>query len=505
MRWDLGKVAAFAVVACFGLMLPVRADEPTRPTASATEKNPAVPAAGHSIHGEAFDDGPRQAAYMMPGMGKVNFPVTTDKPEAQAFVSQGVAQLHSFFYFEAERSFRQAVKIDPGCAMGYWGMAMANVNNSKRARGFLTEARKREAKLTRRERLYIDALEPLHKDGAAEPARKKNHLAGLGALVHEFPNDIDARAWLAMVNWQNGNTNSRETIDFVLESVLQVEPVHPGAHHYRIHLWDEAKPVWGEKSAAVYGKTAPGIAHAWHMPGHIYTDLKRYADAAYQQEASARVDHAYMIRDRVMPFEIHNYAHNNQWLVTSLGHVGRARDAVAVARNLVEQPRDPNKNGKNDGGSPQRNGRLRWSEVLTRFELWDDLIAATESARSTGPTSPTSVNNGLHSRPCVCVEKRQGQARRTGRRAQDPQPPGREVQARCRLARACRVGRPRTVGPQGLQGGLRAVRQGDLDAPGSLARAHLAAGDHGLAVRPRTTPWTKTPARSRRSPRRSKS
>src|SRR5258708_31912151 len=77
------------------------ADEPARPTASASESNPATPAAGHSIHGEAFNDGPRHAAYLMPGMGKVSFAVSTAKPEAQAFVSQGVAQLHSFFYFEA--------------------------------------------------------------------------------------------------------------------------------------------------------------------------------------------------------------------------------------------------------------------------------------------------------------------------------------------------------------------------------------------------------------------
>ncbi len=151
------------------------------------------------------------------------------------------------------------------------------------------------------------------------------------------------------------------------------------AHHYRIHLWDGVKPIRAEKSAALFGPAAPGIAHAWHMPGHTYTGLKRYADAAYQQEASARVDHAYMLRDRVMPFEIHNYAHNNQWLCTSLSHIGRARDAIAVARNLVEQPRDPQKNGPNDGGSPQRSGRLRWVEVLTRYELWDDLIEATTS------------------------------------------------------------------------------------------------------------------------------
>ena len=118
------------------------------------------------------------------------------------------------------------------------------------------------------------------------------------------------------------------------------------------------------------------------MPGHTYTGLKRYADAAYQQEGSARVDHAYMIRDRVMPFEIHNYAHNNQWLCTSLSHIGRVRDAIAVARNLVEQPRDPQKNGPNDGGSAQRSGRARWAEILTRYELWDELIEATTSRRS---------------------------------------------------------------------------------------------------------------------------
>ena len=184
-----------------------------------------------------------------------------------------------------------------------------------------------------------------------------------------------------MVTWQNSmdGIGSRQAVDTLLDTVLQVEPMHPGAHHYRIHLWDGVKPVRAEKSAALYAKTAPGIAHAWHMPGHTYTGLKRYADAAYQQEGSARVDHAYMIRDRVMPFEIHNYAHNNQWLCTSLSHIGRARDAIAVARNLVEQPRDPQKNGPNDGGSAQRSGRARWAEVLTRYELWDELIEATTS------------------------------------------------------------------------------------------------------------------------------
>jgi peroxiredoxin len=371
-------------LACTAITPLVRGDEPTKPTASASEKNPAVPAAGHSLHGEAFDDGPRQKAFLMGGQGNCVFKVTTKSEEAQKFINQGVSQLHSFFYLEAERSFRQAALLDPGCPMADWGMAMANVNNAKRARGFLKTAEAKAAKTTmsRRERLYIDAVQALHKEGVDGKGQKGGHLSTLETIVQEFPDDADARAWLAMLTWQNegeAGIGSRQAVDVLIESVLALNPMHPGAHHYRIHLWDGSKAIRAEKSAATFAKTALGIAHAWHMPGHTYTNLKRYPEAAYQQEGSARVDHAYMYRDRVMPFEIHNYAHNNQWLSTSLSHIGRVRDSIAVARNLVEQPRDPQKNGPNDGGSPQRSGRLRWVEALEKYELWDDLIAATNA------------------------------------------------------------------------------------------------------------------------------
>jgi peroxiredoxin/tetratricopeptide (TPR) repeat protein len=361
------------------------ADEPTKPTASASEANPAVPAAGHSIHGEAFNDGPRQEARLLPGMGKSEFPATVAKPEAQGFLDQGVAQLHTFYYLEAERSFRQAAKLDPDCPMAYWGMAMANVNNARRAKGFFKEAQARAekaTKLTRRERLYLDAMAAAYKEGTDDKGRRQGQIKGYETIVQEFPDDLNAKVWLAMLTWQASGQDgigSRQAVDNLIEDVLRAEPMHPGAHHYRIHLWDGVKPERALPAAALYGKAAPGIAHAWHMPGHTYTGLKRYADAAYQQEASARVDHAGMALHRIMPFEIHNYAHNNQWLCTSLSHVGRVRDAIAVARNLVEEPRDPQKNGKNDGGSCQREGRARWSELLVRYELWDALIDATTS------------------------------------------------------------------------------------------------------------------------------
>jgi peroxiredoxin len=361
-----------------------RADEPPKPTPTNPEAAAATPAPGHSLHGEAFNDGPRQRAVPLKGQGEVRFQVTTKFPEAQAFINQGVGQLHTFYYYEAERSFRQAATLDPDCAMAYWGMAMSNVNNAKRARGFLAKAKEpaRYDKAAEREKRYIDGLAEFHAEKSDDKARRKKWADALESIVEDNPDDLDGKAWLAMTLWQNGQKDgftSRKAIDALITEVLLAAPNHPGAHHYRIHLWDGHKAKLALPSAAAYAGTSPGIAHAWHMPGHTYDNLKRFSDASYQQEGSARVDHAAMTLHRVMPFEIHNYGHNNQWLATSLGHVGRVRDALAVARNLVEQPRDPQKNGPKDGGSPQRNGRKRWSELLVRWELWDDLIRDIES------------------------------------------------------------------------------------------------------------------------------
>lgn len=367
-----------------------------------TDSSGATVVEGHSYHGEAFNDGPRQRARLMAGQGRVDFPVTTRSPEAALFVEQGVAQLHTFFYFEAERSFREAAALDPDCAMAYWGMAMANANNEKRAKAFLEEAAKPERfdRITPREKLHIEALRAKYNDKFDAKRRLREHVLKLETIVQDHPGDLDAKAWLAMTLWENAGKgieiNSRQAVDSLIGEVLRAHPTHPGAHHYRIHLWDRVKPERALSSAPRYAEAAPGIAHAWHMPGHTYWGLKRYGDAAYQQEGSARADHAYMIRDGVMPFQIHNYAHNNEWLVRSLNNLGQVRKAVAVARNLVEQPRDPKLNNPRQGDSAQRYGRQRWMETLARFELWAELARAIDSGELDFSDEPDERLNRLH-------------------------------------------------------------------------------------------------------------
>lgn len=355
--------------------------EETPPSASSPEN---VVKPGHSYHGEAFDEGPRQAAYLMGTTGKVSLAITAKDPQAQLFFNQGIGQLHGFWYFEAERSFRQVALLDHDCAMAYWGMALANVNNEKRAKSFVAEAVKRKGPASEREKIYIDALDAWYKaetgDEKKRKSRVQNYVNALENIVHKFPEDTEARALLSLTLWQGRSDLGIPgyfAIDALMNSVLAVNPLHP-VHHYRVHLWDNDKALQAVNSAEKCGLSAPGIAHMWHMSGHTYSDLKQYFDAAWHQEASARTDHAYMMRDGILPDAIHNFAHNNEWLVRNMQHLGRARDAVALSRNTIELPRHPKYNNL-PGGKSAHFGRLRLYESYSKFEMWDALIADSQT------------------------------------------------------------------------------------------------------------------------------
>ena len=356
---------------------------------------------GHSYHGEAFNEGPRQSAYLMKGMGRVRFPVTTSVQEAQLFFAQGVAQLHGFWHFEAERSFRQAALLDSDCAMAYWGMAVANRGNAERAKGFIAEAKKRRNKTGKREQLWIDSEVNYWADTKkVKKDRRRKMIRDLESIIFEYPDDIEAKAFLAVWLWQSARDglpiHSHGAVTALIEDVLDVEPMHP-CHHFRIHLWDSEKAERALASAARCGQGSPGIAHMWHMPGHIYSKLKRYHDSAWQQEASARVDHAHMMRDRVLPDQISNFAHNNEWLTRNLNHLGRANDAVSLARNMIELPRHPKYNTSGQAGQAPteygkrgsaRYGRMRLLETLLRYEMWDEIIRASQTVYLEPTTIP---------------------------------------------------------------------------------------------------------------------
>jgi peroxiredoxin len=366
---------------------------------------------GHSQHGEAFNEGPRQAAVLIPGCGKVSFPITTKKPEAQQFFNQGVGQLHGFWYYEAERTFRQVATLDKECAMAFWGMAMANVNNEKRAREFTKKAVALKAKANAHEKLWITTLENFYKEDKIDKRDKKqrslDYIRDLETIVQEHPGDVEAKAFLVWKIWQsNGEApiTSNQAVDALMDQIFAANPQHP-AHHYRIHLWDGSKPARALKSAAQNGQVAPGIAHMWHMPGHTFSKLKRFDDAAWQQEASTRVDHAHMIKNWILPDQIHNYAHNEEWLVRTFNELGRAKDGMGLARSQIRIPQHPAFNTLDKEGDTASYGRTRLIDTLILWELWEDLLKETDSPLIGPVTQPGHEAKRLRARGLAFFHK----------------------------------------------------------------------------------------------------
>jgi peroxiredoxin len=415
-------------LACLLLAAPTTLADDTPPSASDPIPASTTPAPGHSFHDEAFNEGPRQAAYLMPGMGNVHWKISTPSPMAQRFFDQGIVQLHGFWYFEAERSFRQAAAIDPDCPMHYWGMARANVENPERSAGFSEQATRRIEQAKPLERRLIEAWNRRVKDwptpkletekktdtdqsASTKPKkppvtdeirdkrkqRLKDYAKDLEEICQDFPNEVEVKAMLVLQYWQNQgqgiDIQSHLGLDSLLSDIFRANPKHP-AHHFRIHLWDYRKEDLALSAAAACGPSAPGIAHMWHMPGHTYSRLHRYDDAAWQQEASARVDHAHMIRDRVMPDQIHNYAHNNEWLIRNWLSLGRVSAAIDLAKNMIELPRHPEYNALQGNGSAAL-GRTRLVQSLRSYRRWEDWLQLADSsylAPRNDPTGPDEVH-----------------------------------------------------------------------------------------------------------------
>ena len=349
---------------------------------STLKHDPSAPPPGHSSHGEAFNKGPRQAAYLMGTTGNINFPITTKSNEAQAYFNQGIGQLHGFWYLEAERSFRQVLKLHPNHPMAYWGIAMANAKNRSRAQSIMKEASAKLNILSERERLWIEVINTYLAESDTKK-RKADQVKALQNITDKYPDDLEAQAFLALAMYNNVKAKKNyDDIEKRIAKILEKNPNHP-CHHYRIHLWDYKDAKRAIPSVGLCGQSAEGIAHMWHMPGHILSRLKRYHDATWQQEASARVDHAHMMRDRIMPDRIFNFAHNNEWLTRNLSHSGRISRAIAMSKNMIELPRIPNVREDGTWSFPSRSshyyGRKHLYDLLKNYELWNEAINLKDS------------------------------------------------------------------------------------------------------------------------------
>ncbi len=321
-------------------------------------------------------------AVLFDGAGKAHLTITTRSPQAQAFFDQGLALLHSFWGYEADRSFARAAELDPECAMAQWGIAMADVNEARRTAA-VKRAKELAPLVSEHERLYIAAVEARYQGerttvqnngflGASEPFR-----GALRKIVAGYPVDLEAKLFLAlaeMSGYERDGTPRAGTIEAIAlcQLVLHLEPNHLAAHHYLIHAFESGRrPQDGVRHADAYPGLAPRVGHAVHMPGHIYVHVDRWEDAAKAFERSAEVDRAYLLEQQeTSDHAAGPYGHNVHFLAMVYGYQGRYRDAVRVSDDLISLGR----NVKETTSRAALEGRLAKLRTLVRFAKWDQIL-----------------------------------------------------------------------------------------------------------------------------------
>jgi hypothetical protein len=276
----------------------------------------------------------------MTGIGNAHIAITAT-PEAQAWFDQGLNLYHDFWDYESTKAFEQGVRVDPNCAMCFWGLSQVEGfrggPESVYGKKALEQAVKLKKHASEAERLYIEAAVQAKK----QKEGKKQDPSKLRKLVKKYPNDLQARIFLAeAVNDGYDDkgmpkTGTKETIS-ILEGVLRDAPNDSSANHYWIHAMEPGlTPEKAIPSAALLASLAPTSGHMVHMPGHIFYRVGNYAAADQWFTASTLADEKYMRESKVGPDDDWNYVHNMMYGIANLMEQGRLLEADALSDHLA--------------------------------------------------------------------------------------------------------------------------------------------------------------------------
>lgn len=284
-------------------------------------------------------------------LGTVHFPVSCT-PDAQKTFEKGVALLHSFWYEEAEKTFLDAEKQDPKCAMAHWGEAISlwhqlwNQPDAATIRQGSSELKKADqltAGATARERDYIQALHAFYGNSAKadHQARARAYCAAMEKVYQKYPDDHEAAAFYALSLLASEPDNdttfdNRKQAGAVLEKLFAEEPNHPGIAHYLIHAYDKPQLAeLGLPAARRYAQIAPFAPHAVHMPSHIFARVGDWPDSIQSNLASIAATRK--AAEMHMGGEAHQF-HAMDFLIYAYLQSGREADAIKVIDEVKTMP-----------------------------------------------------------------------------------------------------------------------------------------------------------------------
>ena len=327
------------------------------------------------------------APELMKGVGSSPLKIDTKSTLAQQYFSQGVSQLHCFWDFEAYRSFKEAIRLDSAAIMPYWGIlhTIMFINNED----FNKEKTKAIEKLKDLVE-HAEGFEKLYSKGIldyVETDDPEGYLTQLENIVHHYPDDVDAKLFLALFKMSGYDANMdprRGTIysEYLLRDLLVTNPENHGVHHYWIHQMENCCPEEALESAQKLADLAPESGHIVHMPGHIYYKMGDYLKAHDQFVEAMKVDSTYMANQNIREIDNWNYIHNLNYLLANCAQDGRYQEGLHYATRLEDMVAVADRVDAHRGAFFYQ-GKITPATMEMRFGFWDRAVEKFEAITDT--------------------------------------------------------------------------------------------------------------------------
>ncbi len=321
-----------------------------------------------------FDE---EATYYSEALGSLTRAITTASPEAQKFFNQGIQMMYAFTPLRAARSFRQAQREDPDCAMCFWGEAWAwgpylngpmGRDDAPRANENIQKAMELAGQhASEVEKALIEAMEIRYEQEQDNDTRKmldSAYARAMAKVYERFPHDLDVGTLygesLMLLEPRRGRWDIEkpavQKIHQILEAVLAMDITHPGACHLYVHATEPTtKPEKAEACANHLGASIPGASHIQHMPSHTYNRIGRWGDAVRGNLAAWHTD---LRAEEDLAWAIYP-SHNLHMLLFAASMDGQGAIAIQAAK---------------DYGKIVPGGAFYHALTLLRFGRFDEIL-----------------------------------------------------------------------------------------------------------------------------------
>ncbi|KAG9556487.1 TPR domain protein, partial [Aureobasidium melanogenum] len=296
-------------------------------------------------------------------LGTYSRKISTKNPEAQLWFDRGLIWAYGFNIKEASICFEKVTRLDPECAMGYWGIAYTKGPYYNKAWRLFDPRELKEALVITHE-TSRKALELSHNATPVEKALIKALVArypqktptddyqpwnvayvnAMEEVYRSYKDDLDvaclyAESLMVLTPWALWNIHTgepargarpyeaKEALDhaFTLPGAWE----HPALLHFYIHLMEMSKtPECAVQAADSLRGLVPDSGHLEHMPSHLYVLIGDYRAGIAANASAVRADDAYVAKMEGNEMYTFYRAHNSHSLIYAALLSGKSEVAL---------------------------------------------------------------------------------------------------------------------------------------------------------------------------------